>query len=655
MFHQKLGSFIAKSNILPEVEPIEEKIFVERVNLLFRNGIASSIVVIVASLMLLNIIFGVVSRPMSVAWFVTIIGAALVRISLIVWYIQSPQANTPYLWAKLYAVTTGIMGLTWAWFIAISFGHNEWLNMLVLIVTVGITSLAVPVLVSFPFIMALYYLPSIWTTTALCLVKMESNYTALGLLLVIYALLIKRSTTNFFRTLITSLHLRFEKEALATDLNQQKHNIEQLNTQLGQEIEQRRAAQQALEHHQQDLETQIAQRTAELQEAKDAAEAGSRAKSEFLASISHEIRTPMNGVLGATQILLIAPMEPQQRHYVQIAHDSATNLLRLIDDILDFSKIESGQLVMENEDFDLVEVCQHALFTIEPALRNKGLALSFVPPADLPTKLNGDALRLRQILLNLLSNAIKFTERGQVALELEVGERNEGVCRIRFIVRDSGIGIDAAAIEKVFNTFTQEDGSITRRFGGSGLGLSITRSLAETMGGNINVTSSKGIGSAFQCELPFRVPEQDEAQIKHVDLLPCDQAPMVFSGRILLAEDNAINQLIACAHLEALGFTVDTADNGIQARDARSRTDYCLILMDCHMPEMDGFDATLAIRQKEQACGLPRIPIIALTADAQRGTRERCMAVGMDDYISKPFNIDLLAEKISNALQLHQR
>lgn len=651
MLTKKLGSFIAKYNSLPDAEPIVQKIFAERVDLLFRNGFASSLVVVIASLMLFNIIVEVVSRPMSIAWLVTMLCAVVARISLIAWYIQSPQANTPYLWAKLYAVATGIMGMAWAWFTAISFGHNEWLNMLALMITLGITSLAVPVLVSFPFIMSLYYVPSTLTATVLCLAKMESNYSILGLILIIYALLIKRAANNFFCTLITSLHLRFEKEALATGLNQQKHNIEQLNMQLGQEIQQRRTAQQALEHHQQDLETQIEQRTAELREAKEAAEAGSRTKSEFLASISHEIRTPMNGVLGATQILLVAPMEPQQRHYVQIAHDSATHLLHLIDDILDFSRIESGQLTLAIDDFDLVEVCQHALSTIEPALRNKGLALSFMPPADLPTKLKGDALRLRQILLNLLSNAVKFTEHGQIALELEASQSAGGACCIRFSVRDSGIGIDAAALGKIFNAFTQEDGSITRRFGGSGLGLSITRSLVEAMGGTISVTSSKGIGSAFQCELPFGVPEQNEPQAKPIDLLPGNEAQMVFSGRILLAEDNEINQLIARAHLEALGFTVDTADNGIQARDARTRTDYRLILMDCHMPEMDGFDATLAIRQDEQACSLPRIPIIALTADAQQETRERCMVVGMDDYVSKPFSIDLLAEKISNALQ----
>ena len=217
-------------------------------------------------------------------------------------------------------------------------------------------------------------------------------------------------------------------------------------------------------------------------------------------------------------------------------------------------------------------------------------------------------------------------------------------------MRDSGIGIDAAALGKIFKVFTQEDNSITRRFGGSGLGLSITHSLVEAMGGTIHVESVKGVGSSFQCTLPFAIPEQVSLPVSDDELTADTRWETDFSGRILLAEDNEINQIIARDHLETLGFEVDTVDNGIQAREARGRIDYRLILMDCHMPEMDGFDATKAIRQDEQSRGLPRIPIIALTADAQHETRARCEEVGMDDYMSKPFNIDVLAEKIRHAL-----
>ncbi len=610
------SAFVKAVNELPETASITQQVYAERVSLLYKNGKSSNIVVILTVLLLAGIMYGDVPNEENLAWLAVTLCTATVRRALVSWYTQTPASATPQTWVRRYTWVTGILGLCWAWFVMTGYGYNEWLTMVTLLITLGIGSLSVPVLTPFPLVLRLYFAPATVMAVILLLMEMTLDQAFLAAGVVIYAFVIIRTADNFFDTLVTSLQLRFE-----------------------------------LEIYQQDLENQIAQRTVELREAKETAEAGSGAKSEFLANMSHEIRTPMNGVLGATQLLLAANLAEEHHRYVNIAHESAINLLRLIDDILHFSKIESGQLVLENADFNLIKVCEDALHTVEPQLRNKALNLVFEPPSDLPNTLYGDAFRLRQILLNLLSNALKFTEQGQIELEVVAGERTGERCTIHFTVRDSGIGIEAAALENIFNVFTQEDGSITRRFGGSGLGLSISRSLVEAMGGSIRAESIKGVGSAFHVELPFVVHEQVNAPAGDHEQPADDKIATAFSGRILLAEDNAINQMIACAHLEALGFAVDAVDNGLQARAARQQADYRLILMDCHMPEMDGFEATAAIRQDEQAEGLPRIPIIALTADAQGETQARCEAVGMDDYMTKPLDSATLAEKIRDALK----
>jgi len=340
----------------------------------------------------------------------------------------------------------------------------------------------------------------------------------------------------------------------------------------------------------------------------------------------------MNGVIGMTQLLLDTPLDASQKQYAATIQASAESLLTVINDILDFSKIEAGHLHVESVAFDLPATVGGALDTVAPKAAEKGLSLAGRLPSDLPCWLMGDATRLRQILLNLLGNAIKFTQHGEVSLSVEMQTRQADHLQLRFTVKDTGIGIPADKLGELFSPFMQADTSITRRFGGTGLGLSISRRLVELLGGSIGVESMEGQGSRFWFDLPFTLAVAPGEAVD-AGILP---APASRSAHILLVEDNAINQRVALAMLERNGHRVDVAADGRAALDKLARTDYDLVLMDCQMPEMDGFEATRHIRANDPAVLNAKIPIVAMTANAMAGDRERCLAAGMDDYISKP-------------------
>jgi signal transduction histidine kinase len=368
-----------------------------------------------------------------------------------------------------------------------------------------------------------------------------------------------------------------------------------------------------------------------------------KAKGEFLANMSHEIRTPMNGVVGMVGLLLDTPLSPLQREFAHTIKTSADSLLSIINDILDFSKIEAGKLNCEKVDFDLPQTIQNVVNLLQPRADAKGIRFHHRLQDNVCPAIVGDPTRLGQILLNLLGNAIKFTRQGEVGLEVAQLSENDTAVTLCFTVRDTGIGISDEVRSKLFQSFTQADASTTRRFGGTGLGLAITRRLVELLGGAIEVTSEVGQGSTFWFTLQF--PKQ-KAAVPGPDVHPLaiptraqESLPAGPKPRLLLAEDNRINQFVGTLQLKKFGYhQVDVVNNGRLAVEAWQRDHHGIIFMDCQMPELDGYQATQAIRDLEKSGHHPRTYIIALTANAMQGDREQCLAAGMDDYLAKPVN-----------------
>jgi len=472
----------------------------------------------------------------------------------------------------------------------------------------------------------------------------------------------------------------FERFWLVSGNRQLLNELKETNKKLEKEIQERKAVEQELKKHRDHLEYEVKKRTEQLQQmnqelivAKDMAEKANQSKSVFLANMSHDIRTPMNGIIGMVDILKETPLSHLQHNYLNTISVSADTLLHLLNDILDYSKIEANQLILECVNFNLNKIVKQTIDLLTVKAMEKNISLLFSIAPDTPNELKGDPFRIQQILFNLIGNAIKFTDSGEVNVHI-FAEQKTNPLILKFIIKDSGIGISQEIVEQLFKPFTQADGSITRKYGGTGLGLSITKQLIDMMDGNIQVESKLHVGSVFTVTLQLEMISEPETSIEQTETIKNDYADCQCNAlvkdlsqskrdssnlseseieqikeknlHVLFVEDTLVNKKIGTIFLKKLNCVTDVASDGAEAIEKLQQNKYDLVLMDVMMPIMDGLTATKNIRDPESSVLDQKIPIIAMTANAMKGDREKCLDAGMNDYLPKPVKFITLGKML---------
>ncbi len=614
---------------------ISSSVYAESIRLIFDSTLSAVGAMFTAASFLVYLFIQSIPPMKLYSWVSYMFLVALLRLFTYLKYRGIDEQLRGAVWGKIAIIIAGLTGLGWGMGVILFWPLLTYdLQLILLLVVVAYTAGALTT--TFPVAIALYclllpaILPLVWFIFAI-----GSKFSfSIGAMLLFYIGFVIGAAGRLRRLLAFSLKLRFENEDLVGYLKDEKEKSEQLNTSLTLEVEERK-------------------RSAEkLVAARKEAEQANQAKTRFLANMSHDIRTPMNAIIGMTAFMLDTNLSTEQRKFIENIKVSSDGLLGLLNDILDFSKIEAGQLLIVKNDFNFRKMLSNIESIMTYSAAEKGLELHFPENIDqLPEYVKGDELRLRQILVNLIGNGIKFTPRGSVTLSVAATYLQDEEIQFHFIVSDTGIGIPEEKQKEIFASFSQADSSITREFGGSGLGLTICSQLVEMMGGKIWVESEKGAGAVFNVSIPLSPGKEENIVKAELDIATKR------SANILLVDDNKLNLDLAKLILENDNHTVTTAENGLQPLQYMTTDCFDMILMDVQMPTMDGLTSCMIIRGSESGkdlsgfnlpeglaerlskkCAGKHIPIIAMTAHAMEGDKQKCLDAGMDDYLTKPFD-----------------